>query len=356
MSATDEPLVVAYEPSLGRLARTGTWEQLAGGTFRTASEQMLVGNHSAAADLVAVSVLEAEELRDVFERWPAAAAEWLRGRGVTAAAVTAEIDRLATVIGAPAMEGIEAHWPRYTAAVEAAEAACRRADADAEQSIEHARSVWQHIHDSAVDRVAGVVDIVVRLAGEHSLGALWDFLMSDWYDVHTRRYALSNQAWPESAHQLMIAIVDGFHAHLSGAGRQGDIELLHEPGRTGFRFAPCGSGGRSLDARITGGAPRSGAPYGFAVTTEPHDWAWNTVGICSYCVHCCQLNVIMPIDRLGYPTRVIDPPTWNPESPTTSCTWWVYDDPADVPDDVYTRVGRDPGRRPARVASGVDGE
>jgi hypothetical protein len=56
----------------------------------------------------------------------------------------------------------------------------------------------------------------------------------------------------------------------------------------------------------------------------------------------------MPIDRLGYPTRVIDAPTWNPDQPTSSCTWWVYHDPADVPDHVYRRVGRDPSRRPAK--------
>lgn len=36
-----------------------------------------------------------------------------------------------------------------------------------------------------------------------------------------------------------------------------------------------------------------------------------------------------------------------PEATTTSCTWWVYHDPADVPDSVYRRVGRDPARRPS---------
>jgi hypothetical protein len=173
--------------------------------------------------------------------------------------------------------------------------------------------------------------------------------MDDWYDIHADRYTLANQPWSDSAHQLMIAIVDGFHAHLTGTGRQGDIEIIHESDRVGFRFAPCGSGGRSVDGRISDDQPRAGMPFGFAVTTEPHDWAWNTVGICSYCVHCCQLNEVMPIDRLGYPTRVIDAPTWNPDAPVTTCTWWVYRDPADVPDRVYERVGRAPSRRPSRA-------
>jgi hypothetical protein len=340
------PPVVAHEPSLGRDARVGTWEELAQGTFRTAIAKARSGEWEAAARLVEVSVLEADELRDIYDRWPVATRDWIRERGVPDADAEAAVRRLTDLIGERAMTGIGAEWPDYTAAVAVAARACRDQDPMAADHIEAARAVWQGIHDRAVDRVAGMIDIAVRLVGESALGALWDFLMGDWYEIHERRYSLDNQPWQDAAHQLMVAIVDGFHAHLAGTGRQGDIELIEEPDRVGFRFAPCGSGGRSLDARITGGQPRSAAPFDFAVTTEKHDWAWNTVGICSYCVHCCQLNEVMPIDRLGYPTRVIDPPTWTPENPTTSCTWWVYRDPSLVPDSVYHRVGRDPARRP----------
>ncbi len=349
MSANDlDRAPVGYEPSLGRTARTGTWQELAKGTFRAAVERLADGDPDAAADLVEVGVLEAEELRDVYDRWPRATADWIRGHGVAEADIAAAVDRLGALVGDQAMVGIEAEWPQFTSAVAAAAAACRRREAGATDAVEQARAVWQAMHDRAVDRVSGLIDVAVKLVGEEHLGALWDFLMDDWYEVHARRYSLESQPWSVSAHQLMIAIVDGFHAHLTGTGRQGDIELIEEPTRVGFRFAPCGSGGRSLDARISDGAPRAGAPYGFAVTTEPHDWAWNTVGICSYCVHCCQLNEVMPIDRLGFPTRVIDAPTWTPDAAQTSCTWWVYRDPADIPDDVYRRVGRDPASRPAR--------
>lgn len=346
---------VAYEPALGRNARTGDWQELARGTFRTAIERVEAQQWEAAAQLVEVAVLEAEELNDVYQRWPAATMQWIRDHDVAQADLDRALARLTALIGDQAMAGINAEWPTFTDAVAVAARACRDQDPAAAGLIETARQAWQQIHDRAVDRVAGIVGIAVTLVGEPALGELWDFLMADWYEIHERRYALDNQPWSESAHQLMIAIVDGFHAHLAGTGRQGDIELIEEPGRTGFRFAPCGSGGRSLDARITDGVPRSGAPFGFAVTTEPHDWAWNTVGICSYCVHCCQLNEVMPIDRLGYPTRVIDPPTWTPDSPTTSCTWWVYHDLADIPDHVYHRVGRDPARRPSPTRRSADG-
>lgn len=346
-----KPAVVFYEPSLRRNARAGSWAELARGTFHTAIEHVQRQDWEAAAQLVEVSQLEADELRDIYDRWPDATARWILDHDVASADLDAAVARLAGLVGPRAMAGIGAEWPDYTDAVARAAGACRDQDPAAGDLIESARRVWQQIHDRAVDRVAGMVDIAVKLVGESSLGQLWDFLMGDWYEIHARRYSLDNQPWTDSAHQLMVAIVDGFHAHLTGTGRQGDIELIEEPGRTGFRFAPCGSGGRALDGRITDGVPRSGAPFEYAVTTEPHDWAWNTVGICSYCVHCCQLNEVMPIDRLGYPTRVIDPPTWTPERPATSCTWWVYHDPADVPDHVYRRVGRDPAVRPSPTTS-----
>jgi hypothetical protein len=339
---------VGFEPSLGRDARVGSVRELARGTFRTAIEEYQRGNADAAAALVEVTVLEADELRDIYGRWPVSTAQWVVERGASPADVDAELERLTGLIGEGAMGGIEAEWPRFTDAVATAAAACRMGAADAPTAIEIARATWQTMHDRAVDRMSGLIDVAVRLLGEDCLGELWDFLMADWYDVHERRYALTNQPWSDSAQQLLIAILDGFHAHLVGTGRQGDVQIIEEPDRIGFRFAPCGSGGRSLDARITDGAPRAAAPYGFAVTTRPHDWAWNTVGICSYCVHCCQLNEVMPIDRLGYPTRVIDAPTWTPDAPVSDCTWWVYRDPADVPDRVYHRVGRTPDRRPPR--------
>ena len=36
----NDAAVVAYEPALGRPARTGSWEQLAKGTFRSATEHL----------------------------------------------------------------------------------------------------------------------------------------------------------------------------------------------------------------------------------------------------------------------------------------------------------------------------
>lgn len=331
---------LVYEPSLGRDTRAGDWEVLSQGTFRTARTAFAGGRHDDAASLIEQAVLEAEELLDVYSRWPQHTRAWMIEHGASIADVDRGIVRLTGLIGERAMAGIEAEWTDFTSAVTTAADLCRRGDATSEDAIEHARLTWLGIHDRAVDRVSGLVDIAVRLVGEDQLGALWDHLMADWYAAHQRRYDPQHQEWSESARQLMVAIVDGFHAHLTGPDRSGDIEVIKEPDRVGFRFAPCGSGGRALSSGITEGQPRSAQPFGFALTTQEHDWAWNKVGICSYCVHCCQLNVRMPIDTFGFPTRVIDPPTWPSNSANPTCTWWVYRDPSRIPDQVYEQVGR----------------
>jgi len=346
---SDSPRPVLFEPSLGRETRAGDWDQLSRGTFRSAGDALHGGDPESAAVLVEQAVLEAEELHDIFDRWPEDTRRWLLEEGASDADLDREVTRLTGVIGLQAMDGIDREWSHFTTAVERAARLCRGGAPEAGAAIDEARTVWLAIHDRAVDRVSGMVDIAVRLVGEDRLGALWDHLMADWYAVHRQRYSPDAQDWPESARQLMVAIVDGFHAHLTGPDRSGDLEVIQEPDRIGFRFAPCGSGGRALAAGITDGKPRAGAPYGFAVTTEKHDWAWNKIGICSYCVHCCQLNVLMPIDALGFPTRVIEPPTWPAQTADPSCTWWVYRHPSLVPAAVYEQVGR---TAPSHAASG----
>jgi hypothetical protein len=105
-----------------------------------------------------------------------------------------------------------------------------------------------------------------------------------------------------------------------------------------LRFAPCGSGGRI----------RAGQAFG--VTQRRYDWAWNETGVCHYCVHCCVLQQLSPIRRLGYPARVVDPPL----QPGDRCTWTVYRDPSLVPDEAYRRVGqRKPGGGDGRPQRGA---
>jgi hypothetical protein len=55
------------------------------------------------------------------------------------------------------------------------------------------------------------------------------------------------------------------------------------------------------------------------------------------------LQQLEPIDNLGIPVRVIDPPT----APGDSCSWKVYRSPELIPDGAYEDVGRRPPREGA---------
>ena len=97
----------------------------------------------------------------------------------------------------------------------------------------------------------------------------------------------------------------------------------------------------------------------FPLTQKEHDWAWDMKDICLYCAHCCALSERYPISRFGYLARVVEPPFRNESGPR--CTWWVYDDPRDVPAEVYRRTGNaKPGEigdaATARRAAGRGGE
>jgi hypothetical protein len=51
----------------------------------------------------------------------------------------------------------------------------------------------------------------------------------------------------------------------------------------------------------------------------------------------------IPMDRFGYPVRVIDPPSifeTEPDGSPKKCQWEMFKDPTAVPEEVYERVGR----------------
>jgi hypothetical protein len=95
-------------------------------------------------------------------------------------------------------------------------------------------------------------------------------------------------------------------------------------------------------------------PYAWSVSEEPHSWNHYEPGVCLYCAHCIVLQEEMPIDRFGYPLRVIDPPRWTADGPTQGgqCQWTLFKDLAAVPDELYERVGRS---RPERLGSSATG-
>lgn len=305
--------------ALGRAVRPGTWAEQAVPTLDRIDRALAEQRLDDAAGLAAHLVVEAEEIHELYTAWSEEIPRILARAEVPRDELDREGARLVQATGALDPEH---DWEEFGRRIDAFAQACRRGE-PAPPALAGAVAAWAAGHDRHRDLVAGWIGVAVTRLGEAALGDVWRELQADGIAAYGR-YDLAANPWPDSFTRLVQTAIEGMHGHLGGPLGRGEVELSEHEDRVELRFAPCGSGGKIRAAER------------FGVTTERHDWAWNETGVCHYCVHCCVLQQIEPIDRLGYPARVIDPPL----RPGDACTWTVYRDPALVPEEAYRRVGR----------------
>lgn len=306
-------MALVYHSSLGHHVRDEPVLQHGRSSYALAQDALERGDFTRAADYGAITVQEATEAYELYTTWLAQIPDILADNGIAAG-----ID-----VG---IETLDAGWACYRRLVDDFVAACAAADAaTAGALLERARSSWQHSHDRATDTLCALLGLAAADLGEAAIGALWDTLLAPIYERSARIYHPDAMPWGDAVQRLLLDIFEATRGHLTGPRRDGGFSIVEEETRWVITFAPCGSGGRTYEG------PRP------AVTTEQHDWAWNTTGVCLYCAHCCQLQQRAPIARLGFPLRVIDPPTT--AQPRPVCTWSIYKDRTYVPDEAYTRVG-----------------
>lgn len=310
---------LAFWSPAGRLVRPGTWAEQAQPTPDAIENALGERRLADAAALARHLVAEAQEIHDLYMQWTAAIPRELERAGVPEDELESTRQRLVALSGARDPAG---DWQRFADATEAFAASCE-AEEPSQALLDEALATWRSAHDSHPELVAGWVDFAVSRLGEAALGDLWRTLQADGIAAYAR-YDRAANPWPRSFALLLQIAIEGMHGHLGGPAGRGEVEVTEHADRVELRFATCGSGGRLRAARR------------FGVTEARHDFAWNEIGVCHYCVHCCVLQQLEPIDRLGYPARVIDPPL----RPSDSCSWTVYRDPALVPEEAYRRVGR----------------
>jgi hypothetical protein len=275
--------------------RTGSWADQAEATPDRIEAAVREGRGADAEALVRHLPVEAEEIHELYTDWSR---------------------RIPELTGVPARDP-EPHAQGWEAFVE------RCARWRAGDDLEPVLAAWATAHDAHLDEVADLVDEAVDAWGEERLGELWDELQREGRAFYAATYG-PDRPWPASAERLLQVAIEGMHGHLGGPRRRGEVAITEHADRVELRFDTCGSGGRIL------AAGRHGVVHG------RHDFAWTTPGVCRYCVHCCVLQQLGAVDALGYPARVVEPPT----APGGACTWTVYRDPSLVPDEAYRRVGR----------------
>jgi hypothetical protein len=210
-------------------------------------------------------------------------------------------------------------WNDFLERVEELVAACHHHDAPAARlRLDEARETWRQIHDRDVDHCYGLMhEITVRL-GEAAIGPMYDKVLLPLFAWRYEKFDIDKHAWEEALATLVLVALEAARGHLFGPERtvRGD--------------------------EIEGTPPRMEAPYNWSASQEEHSWNHYQKGVCHYCAHCIVLMEEMPIDRFGYPVRVIDPPIYDPDDPSKGrhCQYQMFKDPTNVPEEYYTRVGR----------------
>lgn len=328
-----------YHPKLGYDVRSGSLKDQEASSYDLCIAAIQEQRWDDAAAHGAYTVYEATEPHELYRDWIPMVRTFIVENGGNESELKNAETKLLMQLRWPDGSAFdpEIGWNRVTDHISQCIEACKQHDAQAAASaLENARAAWLETHDRKCDWLQGLIDIAAEQLGQQCVGRLWRELMAPMFESYDK-YDIDTTEWPESADRLLFVTAEALRGHLSGPGRRGSIKFVEEPGRKGYRFTPCGSGGRNFD---------DDAIRTFGRTDDAYQWAWNMKGVCLYCAHCCALSHINPIERFGYPARVVEPPYKNETGERDHCTWWIYDDPHTVPDAVYRQTGHE---KPAEI-------
>jgi hypothetical protein len=337
---------VIYSEMLGRRTRTGGPHDQGISTYRKIGEALSEKRWDDAARLGNFLVDEANVCFTLYRQWIMDLSNFLAENGVSrddiAAANADIIGKLSLPDGSP--WNARRRWNDFLERIEEFVAAAHREDeAGALARADEARETWRQIHDRDVDHCYGLMDEIKTRLGESAIGPMYDKVLLPLFAWRYEKFDIDKHPWDEALDTLVLVALEAARGHLFGPERMGDIEVIETDDRWILRFDPCGSGGRTVRGdEVEGTPPRMEAPYNWTASEEPHSWNHFQKGVCHYCAHCIVLMEEMPIDRFGYPVRVVDPPIYDPDDASKGryCQYQMFKDPKNVPEEYYTRVGR----------------
>jgi hypothetical protein len=356
MATTDSETRIEFSPIVGRRIRLGNWEDQKISTYRKIREALEGERWDEAAELGNYFVDEARVCFSIYRTWIPDLSAFLLENGVSREdvdAANAEIKSKLTLPDGTAWDPYR-QWHEFVLDVEEFVALVHREQRDeALAKLDELKETWRRCHDRDVDHTYGLMSEIVKRLGESAIGPMWDKVLLPLFTWRYEKFDIDKHAWEDGLETLMLVACEAMRGHLVGPERTGDFELIETEDRYILRFDPCGSGGRTIRGDWIEGTPaRMEPPYNWTVSEEPHTWNHNTKGVCHYCTHCIRLMEEWPMDRFGYPVRVVDPPTY----PDTNldpnvrqkCQWQMFKDPTNVPEEYYERVGR---KRPSAFGS-----
>lgn len=337
-----------YLPALGRRVRLGSWDDQKISTYRKIREAVEESRWDDAASLCNYFVDEARVCFAIYRQWIPDLKAFLVENGVPRDEVESANAEIVAKLDLPDGQRWEPfrQWHAFVTAVEEFVALAHRENGGAAlEKLDELKETWRRCHDRDVDNTYGLMSEIVARLGESSIGAMWDKVLLPLFTWRYEKFDIDKHAWQEGLDTLMLVACEAMRGHLVGPERTGDFELIETDDRYILRFDPCGSGGRTIRGDWIEGTPaRMEQPYNWSVSQEEHTWNHNTKGVCHYCTHCIRLMEEWPMDRFGYPVRVIDPPVYpdTDRDPAVrqKCQWQMFKDPTNVPEEYYARVGR----------------
>lgn len=340
---------LGWSTAVGKRLRLGTWEEKGVSTVARIADAVAGGRREEAAQLVDYFVEEARVCHVIYRVWRAGFDDWLATRGVPQAELAAERSRLADLLafpdGAPFDPG--PRWLALGALAGRLGAGLRgleHDDATALAELSVLRESWRQLHDRWADWMSGQLTFVADRFGEEAVGDCYRAVLAPYLEERYAPFDVRLQPYAETVERNLELAIESMRAHLCGPDRMGDVDVDERADRYVLSFDPCGSGARGQRGDPIEGTPsRSEPPYSFAVTTEPHDWAGNEVGVCLYCAHCVFALELWPMEQWGHPIRTIDPPLHPAETVEgrpEPCRWTIWKSLEDIPDEAYARVGR----------------
>jgi hypothetical protein len=164
-------------------------------------------------------------------------------------------------------------------------------------------------HDSLCSFVDGVLTHLASLNEEEI------------YKVLRKRYEPVIRRWLSDTPGVKESLERGTEYQRSHGG---NFTLTEEPDRYVLRCDPCGSGGQLRRTKDVGKMKKG------------YSWTWGKSGIPYYCVHCCVMWEILPVELRGYPLRI----TLIGEKPEDPCVHLYYKKPELIPEEYFTRIGK----------------
>jgi hypothetical protein len=334
--------LLGWSDSLGRTRRMDPWSSLATSTYLKIAEAVQRNETSQIPSLCDFFVAEARVIFDIYTAWRRDIRRFLEAKLPNEVCVSeiARIDELiAAHHGTELVVAREAAWERVDGTAGLVKASAH-SPFDALKELARLKELWRKLHDGDVDYISGLMDIVVRQLGESALGEMYEeWVLGDWFAKRYARFDVSRTKWNEAFELLVYLSFEAMHGHLCGPERDGSVGFEEFEDRVKLTFAPCGSGGRTVNGEPRDSLPAlMEPPFNFQVTQNEHRFAWNRKGICAYCAHCCVLLEKLPIEKFGYPVRVVEPPVY-PNNGSEKCSWTIYRRLEDIPASVYERLG-----------------